>query len=210
MSVNTHPASAERDLLAKLREILSALSWPIEFQIEPAATDGHRFDAEIRFRTRAGRPVLLAVECKRELRPATFHPWAERVAALAARASQLGRRFGVPDLEAVGLGMEGLALVCRGEVEDGMRLLDESSAIATAENMRLPLSSGWALCCVLSACEGIGDFRRATQWCEAIRRFERQQILEVLRLTQFDKKEAARRLGLSLASLYRKLEGNTT
>jgi ATP/maltotriose-dependent transcriptional regulator MalT len=93
------------------------------------------------------------------------------VAALAAGASQLGRRFGVPDLEAVGLGMEGLALVCRGEVDDGMRLLDESSAIATAENMRLPLSSGWALCCVLSACEGIGDFRRATQWCEAIRRF---------------------------------------
>jgi ATP/maltotriose-dependent transcriptional regulator MalT len=93
------------------------------------------------------------------------------VTAFAAGASEVGRRFGVPDLEAVGLGMEGLALVCRGEVEDGMRLLDESSAIATAENMRLPLSSGWALCCVLSACEGIGDFRRATQWCEAIRRF---------------------------------------
>ena len=30
------------------------------------------------------------------------------------------------------------------------------------------------------------------------------------RLTRYDKKEAARRLGLSLASLYRKLEGNTT
>jgi two-component system, NtrC family, response regulator HydG len=45
---------------------------------------------------------------------------------------------------------------------------------------------------------------------DAIRRFERQQIMEVLNLTHFDKKEAARRLGLSLASLYRKLEGNVT
>ena len=45
---------------------------------------------------------------------------------------------------------------------------------------------------------------------DAIRRFERQQILQVLNLTHFDKKEAARRLGLSLASLYRKLEGNAT
>jgi DNA-binding NtrC family response regulator len=46
--------------------------------------------------------------------------------------------------------------------------------------------------------------------CEAIRPFERQPILEVLRLTQFDEKDTARRLGLSLASLYRKLEGHTT
>jgi LuxR family maltose regulon positive regulatory protein len=38
--------------------------------------------------------------------------------------------------------------------------------------MRLPLAAGWALCCVLSACDGIaGDFRRATQWCDALRRF---------------------------------------
>jgi DNA-binding NtrC family response regulator len=45
---------------------------------------------------------------------------------------------------------------------------------------------------------------------EAIRHFERQQIMAVLALSQFDKREAARRLGLSLASLYRKLEGHTT
>jgi len=37
------------------------------------------------------------------------------------------------------------------------------------------------------------------------RRFERQHIMAVLAQTQFDKKEAARRLGISLASLYRKL-----
>jgi len=42
---------------------------------------------------------------------------------------------------------------------------------------------------------------------EATRRFERQHILDVLVQTQFDKREAARRMGVSLASLYRKLNG---
>jgi DNA-binding NtrC family response regulator len=40
---------------------------------------------------------------------------------------------------------------------------------------------------------------------DVTRRFERQHILAVLTQTQFDKKEAARRLGISLASLYRKI-----
>jgi DNA-binding NtrC family response regulator len=44
----------------------------------------------------------------------------------------------------------------------------------------------------------------------AARDFERQRILDVLAGAAFDKKEAARRLGLSLASLYRKLDGKAT
>jgi transcriptional regulator with PAS, ATPase and Fis domain len=40
---------------------------------------------------------------------------------------------------------------------------------------------------------------------DVTRRFERQHILFVLTQTRFDKKEAARRLGISLASLYRKI-----
>jgi DNA-binding CsgD family transcriptional regulator len=104
---------------------------------------------------------------------------------LARRAGALGRRLGVADVEAVGLGLEGLALVCSGVVEEGMRKLDEASAIATAEDMHLPISSGWALCCVLSACDGIGDFRRAAQWCDAVRAFTERwggrQLLGVCR-----------------------------
>jgi hypothetical protein len=41
----------------------------------------------------------------------------DAVMVFARTASQLGGRLGVPDLEAVGLGLEGLALVCCGEVE---------------------------------------------------------------------------------------------
>ena len=41
----------------------------------------------------------------------------------------------------------------------------------------------------------------------AVRRFERQHLMEVLTATQSDKRKAARMLGISLASLYRKLRG---
>ena len=44
---------------------------------------------------------------------------------------------------------------------------------------------------------------------DAIQRFERQHIVQVLEQSQFDKKEAARRLGISLASLYRKLDDHS-
>jgi DNA-binding NtrC family response regulator len=42
---------------------------------------------------------------------------------------------------------------------------------------------------------------------DATRAFERQHIRDMLARTEFDKREAARRLGVSLASLYRKLDG---
>ena len=42
---------------------------------------------------------------------------------------------------------------------------------------------------------------------DATREFERQQVMTMLARTAFDKREAARRLGLSLTSLYRKMEG---
>jgi len=38
---------------------------------------------------------------------------------MAARAVELGRGFGVPELEMLGLGLEGRALVSEGELEEG-------------------------------------------------------------------------------------------
>ncbi len=98
----------------------------------------------------------------------------DRAAERAVHAAALGRSLALPDLEAVGLALEGITHVRRGRVEAGMRLLDESSVIARGEDLRLPLSQGWALCYLISACEGVGDFPRATQWCEAVRGFAEQ------------------------------------
>ena len=44
---------------------------------------------------------------------------------------------------------------------------------------------------------------------DAVRQFEREHVRDVLAEARFDKREAARRLGISLASLYRKLHGET-
>jgi DNA-binding CsgD family transcriptional regulator len=87
----------------------------------------------------------------------------------ARRATSLGRECGVPDLEAIGLSLEGFALVGQARVRDGVRRLDEAAAIATGEHLQLPISVGWALCYLIAACEGVGDFPRATQWCRVMR-----------------------------------------
>ena len=49
-----------------------------------------------------------------------------------------------------------------------------------------------------------GDPALVDELGEAVQRFERQHIERILRLTP-DKKEAARRLGMGLSSLYRKI-----
>jgi DNA-binding CsgD family transcriptional regulator len=96
---------------------------------------------------------------------------AVRAERLSLAAAELGRRLAVPDLEAVGLAQAGIATVLQGRVDDGMRRLDEASVIAANEDMQLPVSAGWALCCLISACDGVGDFPRAAQWCATMREF---------------------------------------
>jgi DNA-binding CsgD family transcriptional regulator len=108
-----------------------------------------------------------------------------RTERLSFEAAELGRRLGVPDLEAVGLAQGGIATVLQGRIEEGMRRLDEASVIAASEEVALPISTGWALCCLISACDGVGDFPRAAQWCGAMRDFNERwggrQILGVCR-----------------------------
>ena len=74
-----------------------------------------------------------------------------------------------------------------GRVAEGMRLLDEASTIAAAEELRFPLSQGWALCYLIAACDGVGDFPRATQWCMVMRevaeRWGARQLIGVCRST---------------------------
>lgn len=108
-----------------------------------------------------------------------------RAERLSLEAADLGRRVGVPDLEAVGLAQAGIATVLQGRVEQGMRRLDEASVIAASEDLQLPVSASWALCCLISACDGVGDFPRAAQWCATMREFAERwggrQILGVCR-----------------------------
>ena len=90
---------------------------------------------------------------------------------LASRAVELGRECGVPELEMVGLGIEGSALVSEGEVEEGMRHLDEATAVALAGEARILMCSAWACCYLIGACDQVRDYERAGQWCERVGAF---------------------------------------
>jgi DNA-binding CsgD family transcriptional regulator len=90
---------------------------------------------------------------------------------LAVRAAELGRRFGVADLEMLGLAVEGATLVGCARVEEGMRCLDEATATALADDAAIPISSAWTFCILVSACTAVLDFRRAAEWCDRIAEF---------------------------------------
>jgi ATP/maltotriose-dependent transcriptional regulator MalT len=87
---------------------------------------------------------------------------------LAAHAVELGRKFRAPELEMLGLGLEGRALVSDGELEEGMRRLDEATTVALAGEARLLYCVAWACCYLISACERVRDFDRAAQWCARV------------------------------------------
>src|SRR5581483_7658969 len=87
---------------------------------------------------------------------------------LAARAVELGRAFGAPELEMLGLGLEGRALVSDGELEEGMRRLDEATTVALAGEASLLYCVAWACFYLISACERVRDFDRAAQWCARV------------------------------------------
>jgi tetratricopeptide (TPR) repeat protein len=94
-----------------------------------------------------------------------------RSSELARYTSELGLRFDAPDLEMLGLALEGAVLVACGKVQDGMRCLDEATAAALDTDANIPISRAWACCFLVTACEGVRDYRRAFEWCDRIAEF---------------------------------------
>jgi LuxR family transcriptional regulator, maltose regulon positive regulatory protein len=94
-----------------------------------------------------------------------------RARELAAAAVELGGRFGVADLEMLGLALEGATLVACAQVEEGMRCLDEATAAALGGEATIPISGAWACCFLVSACTAVLDFERASEWCDRIADF---------------------------------------
>ncbi len=95
----------------------------------------------------------------------------ELAAELARTAAELGRRLGVPDLEMLGLALEGATLVTRARVQDGLRCLDEATVSALGGGAENPISGAWTFCFLVSACTAVLDFGRAVQWCDRIADF---------------------------------------
>jgi LuxR family transcriptional regulator, maltose regulon positive regulatory protein len=89
----------------------------------------------------------------------------------AAVAAELGRRFAVPDLEMLGLALEGAALVASAQVQEGMRCLDEATVTALEDEAAIPISGAWVCCFLVAACTAVRDYERAFEWCDRIAAF---------------------------------------
>lgn len=85
--------------------------------------------------------------------------------ARAEVVSDIGRQLRLADLEFLGLGLAGLALVTEGAIDEGMRRLDEVGVAATTGEFQDRIATSWMLCYLIYACERVRDFDRASQWC---------------------------------------------
>ncbi len=92
----------------------------------------------------------------------------------AVRAAEIGRRFAVPDLEMLGLALQGAVLVSRARIDEGMGCLDEAAAAALTREPTIPISRAWACCFLISACEATRDYARVFEWCDEIAAFSRR------------------------------------
>ena len=95
---------------------------------------------------------------------------ADKAWALAQRALEIGRRLHARDLQALALQDCGRILVSRGNVAEGMAAIDEAMAAATSGQLG-PRTTGRIFCNMMSTCEKLADYRRASEWNEAARRW---------------------------------------
>lgn len=98
--------------------------------------------------------------------------------AVADRALAMGRRLGSADLEGEALQTIGRVLIDQGEVAQGFAHLDEAMLLAV-EGRLGPYSTGKIYCSLISACEEIGDLRRAAEWTEATTTWAEQHPLAI-------------------------------
>lgn len=86
----------------------------------------------------------------------------------ARAAMEVGRRFGQPGLEFDALGYLGKALVERGDVGEGMAMIDQAVAAITSGLVTDPWAAGEIYCTLFHACEMTVDVKRAQDWMDAV------------------------------------------
>ncbi|MGH3905826.1 MAG: BTAD domain-containing putative transcriptional regulator [Pseudonocardiaceae bacterium] len=80
---------------------------------------------------------------------------------------QVGVRNGAPELQAIGLVYQGTVLIHRGQVTEGLALLDEGMAMAVGGDLP-SVPTALIFCRTIHTCYELGDYRRAEEWTQAI------------------------------------------
>ncbi len=89
---------------------------------------------------------------------------------LARRTSDIATHFQDRDLQALALHDIGRMLVSKGELAEGMALIDEAMATAVSGELG-PDATGRIYCNMIDTCEKLADYQRAAEWSEAARRW---------------------------------------
>jgi len=84
-----------------------------------------------------------------------------------AQAAGIGTRTGDADLVAFALQLQGRAMVREGRAGEGLALLDEAMVAVVAGELS-PTVAGTVYCSVLDACQEVSEWRRASEWTEAL------------------------------------------
>lgn len=86
------------------------------------------------------------------------------------QAAAIGDRFSDRDLIALAGHSRGRVLIRMGEIQDGVRLLDEAMTAVDAGDIS-PLVVGDVYCSVIEGCLEVFDVRRAQEWTAALSRW---------------------------------------
>jgi ATP/maltotriose-dependent transcriptional regulator MalT len=86
--------------------------------------------------------------------------------AFAERALGFGRRYGSTDLEGDALQAMGRILIDSSRAHEGLAHLDEAMLLVL-EGRLGQYTTGKVYCSLVTACEDLGDLRRAAEWTEA-------------------------------------------
>jgi hypothetical protein len=82
-------------------------------------------------------------------------------------AFELGQRFDNTVLQALGLAFQGYVLCRDGRVDEGLPLMDEAMAWAVTGQLT-PTASAVIFCRTIDTYYALGDYRRASEWMDAI------------------------------------------
>jgi DNA-binding CsgD family transcriptional regulator len=94
----------------------------------------------------------------------------EAAYSAAARAAEIGQRFGDPDLAAIAVHEQGYARVRQGRIAEGLGLLDEAMVSVTAGELS-PIVTGLVYCSVIEGCQEAHALQRAHEWTAALTRW---------------------------------------
>jgi class 3 adenylate cyclase len=94
----------------------------------------------------------------------------DKALELFDRAYEIGQEVGDRDVQMLALSGKGRSFIKAGRIDEGLALLDEASACAMCGDLSAH-SAGLVYCLTISACQDVGDLRRAAEWTEAANRW---------------------------------------